>query len=187
MNVYKAPMDGVLIIEPRVYDDDRGFFMETYNQNKYRELGILSDFFQDNLSFSRKGALRGLHFQHPHEQAKLVQVLKGNVFDVTVDIRRGSTTFGKWFGVHLSDENKRQVFIPEGFAHGFCVLSDTALFSYKCSDLYAPDCERGLLWSDPDIGIDWPVKEPILSEKDAVYPRLKDIPPAWLPGYEKKV
>ena len=139
---------------------------------------------QYNLSFSRKGTLRGLHYQHPHGQAKLVQVLAGHVYDVAVDVRKGSTKFGQWFGVHLSSENKRQIYIPEGFAHGFCVFSETALFSYKCSDFYAAECEAGLLWSDPDLAIDWPVKEPILSEKDAVYPRLRDIPLDRLPGYK---
>lgn len=176
-------MDGVLILEPRVFDDNRGFFMETYHRKKYRELGIPVDFFQDNLSYSHKGALRGLHYQHPHDQAKLVQVLEGKVFDITVDIRSGSPTFGNWFGIHLSDENKRQVFVPEGFAHGFCVLSDTALFLYKCSDFYAPDCESGVLWSDPDLGIDWPINDPFLSEKDIKYPRLREVPIERLPKY----
>jgi dTDP-4-dehydrorhamnose 3,5-epimerase len=185
VEIVKKQLDGVLILEPRVFDDDRGFFMEAYHKEKCVKLGISVDFVQDNLSFSRAGTLRGLHYQHPHDQAKLVQVLVGHVFDVTVDIRKNSSTFGKWFGIHLSDENRKQVFVPEGFAHGFCVLSDTALFSYKCSDLYAPDCEGGVLWSDPDIGIDWPVKGPILSEKDARYPRLRDIPMERLPGYEK--
>ena len=135
--------------------------------------------------FSRKGTIRGLHYQHPHGQAKLVQVLAGHVYDVSVDVRKGSPTFGKWFGIHLSDENKRQLFIPAGLAHGFCAVSDTALFSYKCSDFYVPECERGVLWSDPDIGIGWPVKEPILSEKDAVYPRLRDISADRVPKYKK--
>lgn len=185
MEIIKKPLEGVLILAPRVFDDERGFFMETYHKERYIELGMTADFVQDNLSFSRKGSLRGLHYQHPHGQAKLVQVLVGHVFDVTVDIRSGSPTFGKWFGIHLSDEKRKQVFIPEGFAHGFCVLSDTALFLYKCSDLYAPDCEGGVLWSDPDVGIDWPMKEPILSDKDAVYPCLRDIPVDRLPGYKK--
>jgi dTDP-4-dehydrorhamnose 3,5-epimerase len=184
MNVYKTPLDGMLILEPRVFDDDRGFFIETYNEKRYQDAGIPVSFVQDNLSFSRKDTLRGLHYQHPHDQAKLVHVLKGHVFDVTVDIRYGSPTFGRWFGVHLSDENVRQLFVPAGLAHGFCVVSDTALFSYKCSDFYAPECERGVLWSDPDLGIDWPVEEPILSDKDAKYPRLKDVPVDRLPGYK---
>ena len=185
MNILKTKIDGVLILEPRVFNDNRGFFLETYNETRYRGFGITVDFVQDNLSFSGKDTLRGLHYQHPHAQAKLVQAIKGHVFDVTVDIRSGSPTFGRWIGVHLSDENMRQVFVPAGLAHGFCVVSDTALFTYKCSDFYAPECERGVLWSDPDIGIEWPVEEPILSEKDAVYPRLRDIPVDRLPRYEK--
>lgn len=185
MKVFQTNLEGVLLIEPRVFDDPRGYFMETYQSVRYRDARIGVNFVQDNVSYSRKATLRGLHYQHPHDQAKLVQVFKGEVFDVTVDIRWGSATFGKWLGINLSEENKRQVFIPAGFAHGFCVLSDVAMFLYKCSDLYAPDCEGGVLWSDPDIGIEWPVKEPILSEKDAVYPRLRDIPVDRLPRYEK--
>ena len=183
MEILKTTLDGVLILIPRVFNDDRGFFMEAYHKEKYVNLGICVDFVQDNLSFSCGGTLRGLHYQHPHGQAKLVQVLDGHVFDVTVDIRSGSPTFGQWVGIHLSGENRKQVFIPAGFAHGFCVLSETAHFLYKCSDLYAPDCEGGVLWSDPDIGIDWPVKEAILSEKDAKYPRLKDVKVDRLPRY----
>ena len=184
MNILRTSLDGVLILVPRVFDDDRGFFMETYHIKKYAKIGIAIDFVQDNLSFSQKRTLRGLHYQHPNDQAKLVQVLQGHVFDVTVDIRSGSPTFGKWLGIHLSDENKRQVFIPAGFAHGFCVVSNTALFLYKCSDIYTPEYERGLLWSDPDLAIDWPVKEPILSGKDAKYPRLKDVKADRVPKYK---
>ena len=146
MKTQKTELDGVLIIEPNVFEDQRGYFFETYNQDRYHEIGIKSDFVQDNLSFSVKGTLRGLHYQHPNDQAKLVQVILGEVFDVAVDIRRGSATFGKWIGQHLSNDNKLQIFVPEGFAHGFCVLSDTALFHYKCSDFYAPECEGGILW-----------------------------------------
>jgi dTDP-4-dehydrorhamnose 3,5-epimerase len=185
MKILRTALEDVLVVEPKVFDDDRGFFLETYHKLKYRELGIPVEFVQDNLSYSREGTLRGLHYQQPHGQAKLVQVLAGHVFDVTVDVRNGSKNFGKWFGIHLSEENKRQVYIPEGFAHGFCVLSLTALFSYKCSELYTPECERGVIWSDPDLGIDWPVKKPILSAKDAAYPRLRDIPVDRLPRYEK--
>jgi len=183
MKVFKTTLEGVIVFEQKVFSDNRGFFTEIYNKEKYRKLGISAEFSQDNLSFSHEGTLRGLHYQHPHHQAKLVQVLTGHVFDVSVDIRSGSPTFGQWVGIHLSDKNKRQVFIPEGFAHGFCVLSDTAVFLYKCSDLYAPDCEGGVLWCDPDVGIEWPVKEPILSEKDAKYPRLRDIAVDRLPRY----
>jgi dTDP-4-dehydrorhamnose 3,5-epimerase len=184
MNVRKTELDGVVIIEPNVFDDQRGYFVETYHQNRYQALGIRSDFVQDNLSFSKKGTLRGLHYQHPHDQAKLVQVIQGEVFDVVVDIRRGSPTFGKWIGQYLSDENKQQIFVPEGFAHGFCVLSNTALFHYKCSDLYAPECEGGIRWSDPDVAIDWPLDSPIVSEKDAKFSCLKDIAADILPFYK---
>jgi dTDP-4-dehydrorhamnose 3,5-epimerase len=183
MKVISTSLKDVLLIEPSVFEDKRGFFMETYQKEIYRELGIDSDFVQDNLSFSFRGTLRGLHYQLPHAQAKLVQVITGEIFDVTVDIRRDSPTFGQWTGVRLSDKNKRQVYIPEGFAHGFCVLSEPAIFTYKCSDFYSPDCDRGVLWSDPDIGVDWPVENPVLSEKDRKYNYLKDIPLKHLPTY----
>jgi dTDP-4-dehydrorhamnose 3,5-epimerase len=181
--ILRTGLEGILIVEPAVFSDDRGFFLETYHKKKYHELGIPAEFVQDNLSLSHKGVLRGLHYQHPHGQAKLAQVVSGHVFDVVVDVRKGSVTFGQWFGLHLTGENRRQIFIPQGFAHGFCVLSDTALFSYKCSDLYMPDCEGGVLWSDPDIGIDWPVSNPVMSDKDSKYPRLKDVPMNRLPKY----
>jgi len=184
MNIIKTNLPGVLIIEPRVFPDGRGFFFETYHRNRYGECGMGNDFVQDNLSYSVKDTLRGLHYQHPHSQAKLVQVLSGEAFDVAVDIRIGSPTFGQWAGVRLSSENKKQFYIPRGFAHGFCVLSDTALFSYKCDDFYAPDCEGGILWSDPELAIDWPVKGSLLSEKDNKYPCLKDIPKDRLPVYK---
>jgi dTDP-4-dehydrorhamnose 3,5-epimerase len=183
MNIIKIPLEGVLIIEPRAFEDARGYFMETYQRERYRKAGIAVDFVQDNLSFSQKGTLRGLHYQHPHDQAKLVQVMKGEVFDVAVDIRHGSPTFGQWYGSTLSAKNKRQMFVPEGFAHGFCVLSETAVFTYKCNDYYAPDCEWGVLWSDPELGIHWPVEEPLVSGKDAKLPRLRDIPEDRLPSY----
>jgi len=183
MKTHKTELDGVLIIEPNIFDDQRGYFFETYSQNRYREIGIQSNFVQDNLSFSKKGTLRGLHYQHPHDQAKLVQVIRGEVFDVVVDIRRRSPTFGKWIGQYLSGENKKQIFIPEGFAHGFCVIGDTALFHYKCSDFYAPACEGGILWSDPDVAIDWPLDSPIVSGKDAQFSWLKDIAEDRLPSY----
>jgi dTDP-4-dehydrorhamnose 3,5-epimerase len=183
MKTQKTELDGVLIIEPDVFNDQRGYFFETYQRQRYADVGIRADFVQDNLSFSKKGTLRGLHYQHPHDQSKLVQVIQGKVFDVAVDIRRGSPTFGKWVGRHLSDKNKKQIYIPKGFAHGFCVLSDTALFHYKCSDLYASECEGGVLWSDPDVGIDWPVALPTISEKDAGFTCLKDISEDKLPFY----
>ena len=173
----------MFVIEPRVFEDPRGFFMETFHRERYAALGIHEDFCQDNLSFSCKNTLRGLHYQYPHEQAKLVQVLQGEILDVAVDIRRGSPNFGRAVAVTLSEGNRRQLFIPKGFAHGFCVLSEKALFSYKCSDFYVPDCDRGVLWSDAAIGIQWPVADPLLSEKDKRQPILKDIPPEELPVY----
>ena len=175
MNIITTALDGVIIIEPEVFRDNRGFFMETYSRAKYKEAGVVCDFVQDNLSYSMKGTLRGLHFQVKRPQAKFVQVITGEIFDVAVDIRPGSSTFGKWAGVYLSEKNKRQLFIPEGFAHGFCVISETAHFLYKCSDFYFQHDEGGILWSDPDIGIDWPVKDPIVSEKDKQLPRLSGI------------
>ena len=175
MVIKTTSLDGVLIIEPDIFRDNRGFFLETFNQNRYAEYGIARTFVQDNLSFSVKGTLRGLHFQNQHPQAKLVQAITGEVFDVAVDIRPGSDTFGRWEGIHLSDQNKRQLFIPEGFAHGFCVLSDTAHFLYKCTDFYTPEDEGGIIWSDPDIAIDWPIKKPIVSDKDNQFPRLSEL------------
>ncbi len=184
MKVRKTELEGVLVIEPDVFDDRRGFFLETYNQNRYREHAIQAHFVQDNMSFSTKGTLRGLHYQYPMAQAKLVQVVQGEVFDVAVDIRRGSPTFGRWIGENLSDKNKKQLFIPEGVAHGFCVLSDSALFHYKCSDFYAPQHEGGILWSDPDLAIDWPVQSPVVSDKDGALPCLKDISADQLPLFK---
>jgi dTDP-4-dehydrorhamnose 3,5-epimerase len=172
-----------MIIEPRVFPDGRGFFLETYHRERYSQYGISEELVQDNLSYSVKHTLRGLHYQYPHSQTKLVQVISGEVFDVAVDIRVGSPTFGQWTGVRLSSENKRQFYIPKGFAHGFCVLSDTALFSYKCGDFYAPDCEGGILWSDPEVAINWPITDPLLSHKDNTFPCLKDISKDKLPDY----
>lgn len=175
MRVVETKLSGLIIIEPTIFGDNRGFFMETWNQARYAEAGIIDNFVQDNLSYSTKGVLRGLHFQNPNPQGKLVYVLQGEVFDVAVDIRVGSPTFGNWVGVMLSSENKRQFYIPQGFAHGFCVTSETALFAYKCTDVYNKEAEGGILWNDPDIGIEWPVIEPILSAKDNENMRLKDI------------
>ena len=183
MEAFDTELPGVMILEPKVFGDARGFFLETWNQERYREAGIPAGFVQDNLSFSGKGTLRGLHFQNPNAQGKLVQVLQGEVYDVAVDIRQGSPTFGKWVGVTLSAENRRQVFIPAGFAHGFCVISDNALFSYKCTDIYNPKAEVTIIWNDPDIGIDWPVTEPELSEKDRLANRLSQLPEGRLPSY----
>jgi dTDP-4-dehydrorhamnose 3,5-epimerase len=184
MNVIETKLAGVVLLEPDVYGDDRGFFLETWNQKRYEDVGIRESFVQDNVSFSQKGTLRGLHFQHPQSQGKLVQVLSGEVMDVAVDIRLGSPTFGQWINTVLSGENHRQMYIPPGFAHGYCVTSETALFSYKCTDFYNPATEHGILWNDPDLGVDWPVKEPLLSSKDAGYSRLKDFPPDTLPRFE---
>ncbi len=181
MNVLDTPLDGVKIIEPDVFGDKRGFFMETYHKKRYAEAGFEIDFVQDNISSSTRGTLRGLHYQFPHTQAKLVQVIKGEVFDIAVDIRRKSPTFGKWTGVYLSEENNRQLFVSKGFAHGFCVISDIAVFNYKCSDFYSPESEGGILWSDPDLAIDWPIKKPVLSEKDTGYSCLRDVPLEKLP------
>jgi dTDP-4-dehydrorhamnose 3,5-epimerase len=184
MKAEETAFQEALIIEPDAFHDKRGYFMETYHQEKYEQLGIRKDFVQDNLSYSVRGTLRGLHYQHPHGQAKLVQVIKGEIFDVIVDIRWGSPTFGQWAGISLSDENKRQFYVPEGFAHGFCVLSDTALVYYKCSDFYAPESEGGILWCDSNIGIKWPISDPLLSDKDRSYPRLNHMPKGRLPVYE---
>jgi dTDP-4-dehydrorhamnose 3,5-epimerase len=168
-------IEGVKIIEPTVFGDSRGYFMETYSEKEFAENGIDVKFVQDNESRSKKGVLRGLHFQKQNPQGKLVRVIEGEVFDVAVDLRKASKTFGKWVGVTLSAENKRQFYIPEGFAHGFAVLSETATFVYKCTRFYAPGDEGGLMWNDPQIGIQWPVSEdfkPLLSEKDTKNPTL---------------
>lgn len=166
MNIETTPLAGLLLITPDVHGDERGFFQETWNLRRYTDAGLDRHFVQDNLSRSRKGILRGLHFQNPGAQGKLVYVLEGEVFDVAVDVRADSPTFGQWYGVTLSAENHRQLFVPEGFAHGFCVTSETALFAYKCTDFYNPKAEFSLLWNDPDIGIEWPITNPELSEKD---------------------
>jgi dTDP-4-dehydrorhamnose 3,5-epimerase len=172
----RTEIDGVYIIEPEVFKDNRGYFMETYNYNDFKEAGFDMVFVQDNQSKSKKGVLRGLHFQKQHPQGKLVRVIKGEVFDVAVDIRKDSKTYGKWTGVILSEENKKQFYIPEGFAHGFLVLSDEAEFCYKCTDFYHLGDEGGIIWNDPDINIDWPldgIDEIILSEKDKKWNRLR--------------
>ena len=167
IKVTKAPIEGIYIIEPTVHGDDRGYFMETYNQRDMEEAGLDMVFVQDNQSMSVKGVLRGLHFQKEYPQGKLVRVIKGRVFDVAVDLRSGSKTFGQWFGIELSEENKKQYYISEGFAHGFLVLSDTAEFCYKVTDFYHPGDEGGLAWNDPEIGIEWP-------EVQGVYPGSAD-------------
>ncbi len=187
LTVNTTGLAGVLLIEPRVFSDDRGFFLETYHFRKYADNGLGAAFVQDNHSHSRKGTLRGLHYQLNHGQGKLIYVVKGEIFDVAVDIRKGSSTFGRWVGERLSEENRRQLYVPEGFAHGFCVLSDVADVIYKCTDLYAPDDEHGINWADNDIGIKWPIKDPVLSEKDEKNPMLKDVPERFLPGYVNKI
>ena len=166
MIIETTPLAGLLLVKPDVFGDERGFFQETWNLRRYTEAGLDRHFVQDNLSLSRKGILRGLHFQNPAPQGKLVYALQGEVFDVAVDVRADSPTFGQWYGAILSAENHHQLFVPEGFAHGFCVTSETALFAYKCTDFYNPKAEFSLLWNDPDIGIEWPIKNPELSEKD---------------------
>jgi dTDP-4-dehydrorhamnose 3,5-epimerase len=178
MNVIKTPIEGLLIIEPRVFHDARGYFVETYNEQRYREAGVDAMFVQDNQSCSTYGVVRGLHFQKPpYTQAKLVSCTKGRVLDVAVDLRKESPTYGKWFSVELSEENHRQFYIPRGFAHGFSVLSEQAVFTYKCDNLYHPEAEGGLLLSDPDVAIDWQVPEDkrVISEKDTKHPLFKDL------------
>ena len=184
MNVIQTELPGVLIIEPKVFGDARGFFMETWHAERYAAAGIPSKFVQDNCSRSSKGILRGLHFQEPKGQGKLVHVLNGAVLDVAVDVRRGSPTFGKHVAVELTDQNRRQLWIPPGFAHGFCVLSESADFLYKSTELYSPEHDAGIAWNDPDVGIAWPVTDPKLSAKDAGLPRLKDakVLPTYTPG-----
>ncbi|MBL8957886.1 MAG: dTDP-4-dehydrorhamnose 3,5-epimerase [Myxococcaceae bacterium] len=177
MNIIQTELPGVMVFEPKQFRDDRGFFLETFHHERYAKAGITLPFVQDNWSHSVKGTLRGLHFQEPKRQGKLVHVVAGKVFDVAVDIRKGSPTFGKWAGVELSAENKRQLWLPPGFAHGFYVMSDYADFLYKCTEAYAPECDRGIAWNDPAIGIKWPLAgDPLLSPKDAKLPLLKDAP-----------
>ncbi len=166
----------VILIKPKVFEDERGFFMETYKKPDFEKAGIKGDFIQDNHSKSKYGVLRGLHFQRePYAQAKIVRCIKGIIYDVAVDLRRDSPTFGKWVGVILSEHNKYQLYIPRGFAHGFVVLSDVAEVMYKVDNIYAPDYEAGIIWDDPDIGIDWPVDDPIVSEKDRKLPTLREL------------
>ena len=176
MKALACKLPGLLLFEPKVFADARGFFMETWNQRRYQAAGIQANFVQDNISVSRRGALRGLHFQNPAAQGKLVSVLQGEVFDVAVDLRRSSPMFGQWHGLNLSSENKLQFFVPPGFAHGFLVLSETAMFHYKCTEFYSPKDELTIRWNDPDLGIEWPLKDPTISEKDAKGLRLRDVP-----------
>ena len=184
MQTTPGKLPGVVVVDPVVHGDDRGFFMEAYSQQRYEQAGLPGRFVQDNLSRSTHGVLRGLHIQHPNGQGKLCTVLEGEVFDVAVDVRVGSPTFGKWEGYTLSAENKRQLYIPPGFAHGFCVTGKSALFSYKCTEYYHPDTEFSVLYNDPDIGIAWPEDCPVVSAKDQTGSRLADIPEQRLPRYE---
>lgn len=177
INVTTCEIEGLKVIEPTVFGDSRGYFFESYNYNDYKAAGIPEVFVQDNQSASKKGVLRGLHFQKEFPQDKLVRVIRGEVYDVAVDLRKDSKTYGKWYGVILSEENKKQFFIPKNFAHGFLVLSDYAEFAYKCTDFYHANDEGGLIWNDPDIGIEWPLQEGvelIMSEKDQKWPGIKE-------------
>jgi dTDP-4-dehydrorhamnose 3,5-epimerase len=175
MKITEGPLSGLLIIEPKVFKDERGFFYETFQLERYKKAGM-PEFVQDNTSHSKRNALRGLHYQLPHSQGKLVTVTRGEVWDVVVDIRLSSPTFGKWFSITLTDKNHVQMYIPPGFAHGFCVLSEDTDFSYKCTNYYAPGCEYGIAWNDPKLNIPWPIQQPILSPKDEIYPLLHETP-----------
>jgi dTDP-4-dehydrorhamnose 3,5-epimerase len=183
VKVTATPLPGVLVIEPEVHGDARGRFAELWRDERYAAAGIPGPFVQDNVSTSSQDVLRGLHFQHPMAQGKLVTVLEGEVFDVAVDIRRGSPAFGRWTGVTLTGASLRQLWIPPGFAHGYCVMSPRAVFAYKCTAPYAPAHEGGVRWDDPALGIGWPSTAPVLSAKDGAYPRLAEIPPERLPRY----
>ncbi|MGC1550152.1 MAG: dTDP-4-dehydrorhamnose 3,5-epimerase [Rhodanobacter sp.] len=182
MKVIQTSLPGAVVIEPQVFGDARGFFYESYNEEKYHAAGIRNRFVQANVSRSSKGVLRGLHYQWPNPQGKLVSVLEGEVYDVAVDVRRGSPTFGQWAGMMLSAENHRHFWIPEGFAHGFCVLSEFATFSYQCTALYDAKADASIRWNDAAIGIDWPLSAPLLSDKDAKAPLLADVAAERLPA-----
>ncbi len=184
MNVTPTNLPGVLVVEPKVFGDARGFFLETFQAERYAKAGIPGPFVQDNMSRSVKNTLRGLHFQNPHAQGKLVSVTRGAVWDVAADVRVGSPTFGQWFGLELSEDNKKQLWIPPGFAHGFCVLSELADFQYKCTEYYLPQHDGGVRWDDPKLAIPWPVKEPLLSAKDLKLPTLEEA--TALPRFEQR-
>jgi dTDP-4-dehydrorhamnose 3,5-epimerase len=183
MNIVPTQLPEVFLVEPRVHGDARGYFFESWAEERYSGSGIAGPFVQDNISRSRRGILRGLHLQNPHAQGKLVSAVLGEVFDVAVDVRAGSPRFGQWVGALLSDRNHRQLWVPPGFAHGFCVTSDEAIFHYKCTDSYHPECEMSVRWNDPAIGIEWPVDAPTLNAKDADASVLADIPKERLPVY----
>lgn len=182
MNVTELDLPGVLLLEPKVFGDERGFFLETWHARRYAETGIPERFVQDNLSRSLKNVLRGLHYQIQRPQGKLVSVIEGKVFDVVADIDPGSETFGRWVGARLSGENNRQLYIPPGYAHGFCVLSDAAYFTYKCTEYYEPALERGVRWDDPLLSIEWPVDDPIVNERDAAWPTVEEAVREELPS-----
>lgn len=187
MQVRKTDLDGVLVLVPHMHQDARGQFFESWSARRYAEHGLPTGFVQDNVSRSTRGALRGLHLQGPpREQGKLIHVLDGEVFDVAVDVRVGSPTFGRWTGERLSAANRHQIYIPPGFAHGFCALSDSALVAYKCTEYYSPEAELTLRWDDPDVGIAWPVATPVLSARDAVAPRLAQLPRERLPRLDAR-
>ena len=183
MRVEPTRIPGLMTIEPDAFEDERGFFMESWNLARYAENGIPVEVVQDNISFSKRGVLRGLHFQNSDPQGKLVSVLQGSVYDVAVDIRRGSPTFGQWIGIELSAENRRQSYLPPGMAHGFCVTSEVALLSYKCTSFYRIAADRSIAWNDPALGIDWPLDAPLLSPKDKAAPRLESFGDAELPTF----
>jgi dTDP-4-dehydrorhamnose 3,5-epimerase len=186
MKVTPLAIPEVLLVEPRVFGDDRGFFLESFHLARYSAAGISGPFVQDSQSFSRKGVLRGLHFQWPQNaQGKLVSVDHGAVWDVAVDVRRGSPTYGQWVGAELTESNHHQLWVPPGFAHGFVVMSETALFVYKCTALYSPADEVSIRWDDPTLAVQWPVRTPVLSGKDAVAPLLAELPPERLPQYAR--
>ncbi|MDP6140279.1 MAG: dTDP-4-dehydrorhamnose 3,5-epimerase [Arenicellales bacterium] len=176
ITVTETPLAGVVIVEPRVFEDQRGFFMESFNADDFAQAGLPTVFVQDNHSRSSRGVLRGLHYQYPGWQGKLVRVLAGEIFDVVVDIHQQSATFGQWFGITLSAVNHKQLYVPPGYAHGFCVLSEVSEMAYKCTALYQPAADACVLWNDPQIGIDWPIADPILSAKDTAAPRLAELP-----------
>lgn len=186
MQIKETGIDGLLVFEPKIFGDDRGYFLETWNKVHYEAAGLKENFCQDNMSFSRRGILRGLHLQNPNAQGKLVSVAHGEVFDVAVDLRKGSPTFGRWYGIHLTGEKKNQLYVPKGFAHGFCVLSETALFTYKCTDFYNPKAEFSLLWNDPAIGVQWPIANPELSAKDVAGVPLNSLPDHAFISYQSK-
>jgi len=183
LKILETTLPGVIVIEPKVFGDARGSFMETFHVQRYKDVGIEDEFVQDNASRSCKGVLRGLHYQLEHPQGKLVAVSRGIIFDVAIDIRIGSPQFGKYYSHILSEDNHRQMYIPPGFAHGFCVLSDIADFTYKCTDYYHPECERGIAWDDPELGIEWPLSDVILSERDKLNNPLSQMAEKDLPAY----